>query len=64
MVGTRSPGTPVVLEPTDTGFPRRPLEAVMREVQGFFADVAASDVLLSEELIRDRRKEEERDAGG
>jgi bifunctional DNA-binding transcriptional regulator/antitoxin component of YhaV-PrlF toxin-antitoxin module len=58
------PGTPVVLEPTDTGLVLRPLGAVMREVQRFFADVAPPDVLLSEELSRDRRKEAEREDRG
>src|SRR6516162_3166002 len=58
------PGTPVVLEPTDTGIVLRPLDAVMREVQAFFAEVAPPDVLLSDELIRDRRKEVEREDRG
>jgi bifunctional DNA-binding transcriptional regulator/antitoxin component of YhaV-PrlF toxin-antitoxin module len=58
------PGTPVVLEPTDAGIVLRPLGAVMREVQAFFADVAPPDVLLSEELSRDRRKEAEREDRG
>ena len=58
------PGTPVVLESTETAIVLRPLDEVVREVQDFFADTAPGDVLLSEELTRDRRAEaarEERD---
>jgi bifunctional DNA-binding transcriptional regulator/antitoxin component of YhaV-PrlF toxin-antitoxin module len=58
------PGDPVVLEPSDTGIIMRPLHAVIREVQAFFADVAPPDVLLSDELIRDRREEAERETRG
>jgi len=42
----------------------RPLDAVIREVQAYFADVAPADVVLSEELIRDRRKEAEKESHG
>ncbi len=55
------PGTLVVLEPSPSGIVVRPLKAVTREVQAFFADAAPSDVLLSEELSRDRRAEAARD---
>jgi bifunctional DNA-binding transcriptional regulator/antitoxin component of YhaV-PrlF toxin-antitoxin module len=58
------PGDPVVLEPTDTGIVMRPLEVVIREVQAYFADLAPPDVLLSEELLRDRREEAERENRG
>ena len=58
------PGTPVVLEPTESGIMLRPLEKVIREVQAFFADAAPSDVLLSEKLIQDRRKEAAREDRG
>ena len=51
------PGAPVVLEPTEGGLVLRPLDAVIREVQAFFADAAPADVLLSEDLRRDRRAE-------
>jgi bifunctional DNA-binding transcriptional regulator/antitoxin component of YhaV-PrlF toxin-antitoxin module len=51
------PGDPVVLEPSASGIVLRPLDAVLREVQAFFADVAPRDGLLSDELIRDRREE-------
>jgi hypothetical protein len=36
-------------------------QAVTREVQAFFADVAPPDVLLSEELSKDRREETARE---
>jgi bifunctional DNA-binding transcriptional regulator/antitoxin component of YhaV-PrlF toxin-antitoxin module len=55
------PGGPVVLEPSATGIVMRPLDAVIREVQAFFTDAAPPDVVLSEELIRDRRAETERE---
>ena len=51
------PGTPLVLEPAKSGIMLRPLESVVREVQTFFADAAPPDVVLSEELSRDRREE-------
>ena len=51
------PGDPVVLEPSDSGIVMRPLDAVIREVQAYFADVAPPGVSLSEELLRDRREE-------
>jgi hypothetical protein len=52
----------VGLEPTGSGIVVRPLDAVIDEVQAFFADLAASDVLLSEELIRDRCEEAKRES--
>ena len=58
------PGSPVVLEPSDSGIVLRPLNAVIREVRAFFADVALADVLISEELIRDRRAEAAREDRG
>jgi bifunctional DNA-binding transcriptional regulator/antitoxin component of YhaV-PrlF toxin-antitoxin module len=58
------PGSPVVLEPSESGIVLRPLDAVVREVQAFFADAAPPDVLLSEELLRDRRAEAEREGRG
>jgi bifunctional DNA-binding transcriptional regulator/antitoxin component of YhaV-PrlF toxin-antitoxin module len=59
-----APGDPVVLEPSDTGIVVRRLDDVIREVQAFFADVAPQDVLISDELNRDRRDEADRDARG
>jgi AbrB family looped-hinge helix DNA binding protein len=58
------PGDPVVLEPSAAGIVMRPLDAVIREVQAYFADVAPSDVLLSEELLRERREEAEQENRG
>jgi bifunctional DNA-binding transcriptional regulator/antitoxin component of YhaV-PrlF toxin-antitoxin module len=58
------PGDPVILEPSDSGIVLRPLDAVIRGVQAYFADIAPPDVLLSEELIRDRREEAEREDHG
>jgi bifunctional DNA-binding transcriptional regulator/antitoxin component of YhaV-PrlF toxin-antitoxin module len=55
------PGDPVVLESSTSGIVVRPLDAVIREVQAFFADAAPPGVLLSEELIRDRREEASRE---
>lgn len=51
------PGSPVVLEASESGIVLRPLEAVVREVQAFFADAAPPEVRLSDELIRERRAE-------
>jgi AbrB family looped-hinge helix DNA binding protein len=56
-----APGNPVVLETTEAGIVLRPLGSVIQEVQAFFADVAPSETLLSEELIQDRRKEAARE---
>lgn len=39
----------------------RTREQVKAEVQAYFADLAPPDVLLSDEIIRDRRAEPERD---
>ncbi|MCI0459645.1 MAG: AbrB/MazE/SpoVT family DNA-binding domain-containing protein [Gemmataceae bacterium] len=56
------PGDPVVLESSDAGITVRPLDEVIREVQGYFAGVAPASVVLSEELLRDRREEAAREA--
>jgi bifunctional DNA-binding transcriptional regulator/antitoxin component of YhaV-PrlF toxin-antitoxin module len=58
------PGDPVVLEPSEFGIVMRPLDAVIREVQAFFADAAPPDVVLSDEVIRDRREEAKRETRG
>jgi bifunctional DNA-binding transcriptional regulator/antitoxin component of YhaV-PrlF toxin-antitoxin module len=55
------PGGPVVLEPTESGIVLRPLHAVIRDVQAYFADVAPAGVSLSEELLAERRQEAERE---
>jgi AbrB family looped-hinge helix DNA binding protein len=59
-----APGDRVVLEPSESGIVMRPLDAVIREVQAYFADVAPPSVSLSEELLRDRRAEAERENRG
>ena len=58
------PGGPIVLESSDAGIVVRPLDVVFREVQAFFADAAPADVILSEELSRDRKAEAARDKRG
>jgi bifunctional DNA-binding transcriptional regulator/antitoxin component of YhaV-PrlF toxin-antitoxin module len=58
------PGSPVVLEPTESGIIVRPLEEVIRAVQAYFAGTAPKGVLVSEELIRDRREEAAREDRG
>ena len=58
------PGRTVVLEPSESGIVVRPLDTVIREVQDFFADAAPPDVLLSEELSRERREEAAREERG
>lgn len=55
------PGQTVVLEPSRSGIVLRPLDTVLGEVQNFFADVAPPDVLLSEELSKDRQREAARE---
>ena len=59
-----APGDPVVLEPSEYGIVMRPLHEVMREVQAYFADAAPKGMSLSEELLRDRREEAERESRG
>jgi AbrB family looped-hinge helix DNA binding protein len=56
------PGDPVVLEPSEHGIVVRPLDAVIREVQAFFAGTVPPGVSLVDELIRERREEAEREA--
>ena len=55
------PGTPVVVESTPSGIVVRPLSTVIRDVQDYFLQAVPQDVLLSEELIRERRAEAERE---
>jgi AbrB family looped-hinge helix DNA binding protein len=59
-----APGDPVVLEPSESGIVMRPMHAVIREVQAYFADAAPPSVVLSEELLRDRLAEAEREIRG
>jgi len=58
------PGDPVVLEASALGIVLRPVDAVVNEVQAFFADVAPAKVRLSDEVIRDRRAEAKREDHG
>lgn len=57
-----NPGDPVVLEPSDTGITMRPLDDVIEDVQAYFAGAAPAKVVLSEELLRDRREEAAKEA--
>ena len=59
-----APGDALVLEPSATGIIMRPLDAVIREVQAYFAEAAPASMSLSEELLRDRRAEAEREIRG
>jgi bifunctional DNA-binding transcriptional regulator/antitoxin component of YhaV-PrlF toxin-antitoxin module len=58
------PGDPVILEPSDSGIVLRPLDAVIRDVQAYFADAAPPGDSLADELIRDRRAEAEQEDRG
>ena len=58
------PGDAVVLEPSESGIVLRPLHTVIRDVQAYFADIAPPGVSLSEELLRERRQEAERENHG
>ena len=49
------PGDPIVLEAGPQGIMVRPADAVLHDVQAFFADAAPRRVLLSESLLADRR---------
>lgn len=55
------PGDPLVLEVANRAIILRSLDDVVREVQAYFADVAPPNVVLSDELSRDRRAEAARD---
>jgi AbrB family looped-hinge helix DNA binding protein len=56
------PGDSLVLEPSNSGITVRPLDDVIQEVQEYFAAVAPAKVVLSEELLRDRREEAAKEA--
>jgi bifunctional DNA-binding transcriptional regulator/antitoxin component of YhaV-PrlF toxin-antitoxin module len=58
------PGDPVVLEPTESGIVLRPLHAVIRDVQAYFADIAPPGISLSDELLAERRQEAEQESRG
>lgn len=57
-----NPGDPVVLEPSEDGIRVRPLDGVVEDVQAYFSGVAPAKVVLSEELLSDRRKEAAKEA--
>jgi AbrB family looped-hinge helix DNA binding protein len=57
-----NPGDPVVLEPSESGITVRPLDDVIEDVQAYFAGAAPAKIVLSEELLRDRRKEAVKEA--
>lgn len=50
-------GDQVVIIEGGNGLQMKTQEQALREAQDFFATLAPPDVLLSEELIRDRREE-------
>ena len=58
------PGDSLVLEPSDGGIVVRPLDSIIREVQAYFAGAAPADVSLSEELMRERREEANKEGRG
>lgn len=51
------PGDQVIIIESDDGLQVKTQEQALREAQDFFATLAPPDVLLSEELIRERREE-------
>jgi AbrB family looped-hinge helix DNA binding protein len=54
-------GDTVVVVEDDHGLHIKTREQIKAEVQAYFADLAPPDVLLSEEILQDRRAEHERD---
>lgn len=56
-----SSGDTVVVLADEHGLHIKTREQIKAEVQAFFADLAPPDVLLSEEILQDRRSEIERD---
>jgi bifunctional DNA-binding transcriptional regulator/antitoxin component of YhaV-PrlF toxin-antitoxin module len=57
------PGTPVVLEASESGIMVRPLSTVIREVQDYFLKAIPPEVMLSEELIQERRADAAQEDG-
>ena len=55
------PGDPLVLEVSDHAITLRPYAEVIREVQAHFMKLAR-DVIMSDELSRDRRAEAKRES--
>jgi AbrB family looped-hinge helix DNA binding protein len=56
------PGDTLVIESDGDSLLVRTPERVLQEVQSAFASIAPPGVLVSEELIRDRREEAERES--
>jgi len=56
-----STGDTVVVVDDDSGLRIKTMDEVVAEAQAFFATLAPPDVLLSEEILQDRRSEIERD---
>jgi AbrB family looped-hinge helix DNA binding protein len=56
-----SSGDTVVVVEDNQGLHIKTREQIKAEVQAFFADLAPPNVLLSEEILQDRRAEHERD---
>jgi AbrB family looped-hinge helix DNA binding protein len=54
-------GDTVIVVEDDHGLHVKTREQIKAEVQAYFADLAPPDVLLSEEILQDRRAEHERD---
>lgn len=54
-------GDQVVIIESDAGLQVRTYDQAVREARAVFAGLAPADVVLSDELIRERRKEAERE---
>jgi AbrB family looped-hinge helix DNA binding protein len=54
-------GDTVVMVVDDHGLHIKTRDQIKAEVQAYFADLAPPDVMLSEEILNDRRSEHERD---
>jgi AbrB family looped-hinge helix DNA binding protein len=54
-------GDTVIVVEDDHGLHIKTREQIKAEVQAYFADLAPPGVLLSEEILQDRRAEHERD---
>ena len=55
------PGDPLVLEASEHAITLRPLDDVIREVQAYFKEAAPPEIIMSDELIRERRAEVKRE---
>ncbi|WP_020467752.1 AbrB/MazE/SpoVT family DNA-binding domain-containing protein [Singulisphaera acidiphila] len=57
-------GDELIVEVDDRGIHITTAQQAVKEVQAFFSDIKPTSGLLSEELIRDRREEAERESRG